>query len=95
MFILYYRIKGVNEHFPLQNQSSEDMCNVVRENEEEIVKNAMEMEHESGMGIGCLVENMKPHILSELCLLQKEHSIPSLKECHHSGTMRYNVVNVV
>ena len=78
----------MNEKFPLLNQNTECTCRVVRENENEIVKNAMEMKNENGFDIGCMVENMKPHILSELCLIQKEQSIPFLKECHHSGKMR-------
>ena len=63
------------------------MCNVVKEHDEQIVKSAMEYD----MGIGCMVENMKVHILSELCLIQNEYSIPSLRECRHSGTMRYKL----
>ena len=87
IFTIFFRIKVMHEKFPMQNQSTEGMCNIVRENEKEIVKNAMEMD-ENGMDIRCMVDNMKPHILSELCLLQKERSIPTIKECHHSGTIR-------
>ena len=76
------------ENFPLQNQGTEGSCSLVKEIDNEIMMSAMTMEHENGMDIGCTVENMKPYILSDLCLVQHEHSIPSVKECCHSDSQR-------
>ena len=36
----------------------------------------------------CMVTNMKRHILSDLCLIQNEHSLPLIKECLHSNRER-------
>lgn len=79
----------MNEKFPMQNQMTEYACKVVRDTEEEIERNAKEMKIERGDYVGCNVENMRPHILSDLCLIHNEGTIPSIMECQHSGKMRY------
>ena len=87
MYLSSYRIREMNYKFPIQNQSSEDNGAVVKETEEEITRVALR-KHNSGFYSGCRVENMKPYILSDLCLTQKEGSLPSVKECNHTDQMR-------
>ena len=82
MYNTFYRIEDMNFKFPLQNQSTEDSCRVVKQTEEEMVRLAL-TKHNSGHNTGCRVENMKPFILSGLCLTQNKGSIPFIKECHH------------
>ena len=73
--------------FPMQNQNTEDNCVVVKETEEEIMRVALR-KHNSGWYVGCMVENMNPYILSDLCLTQKKGSLPSVKECNHTDQLR-------
>ena len=76
----------------MQNSITESICKVVKERDEAIVKNVMERKFESGkrcVSIGLKVDNIKPHILSDLCLNHVEHSIPSIKACWHLGERRY------
>ena len=88
MYKILYRIKEMNLKFPLQNQSTEDSCRVVKETEEEMVRVALK-KHDNGFYVGgCMVDNMKHYILSDLCLTQKEGSLPSIKECNHTDQMR-------
>ena len=79
----------MNEDFPMMNEKAEEECPVVKE---AIIRNAKEMKFEvegyQTRYTGCMVENMKPHILSDLCLVQKEKSIPDTKPCHHSAERR-------
>ena len=82
----YYRIKEMNYKFPIQNQNTEDNCLVVKERDEEIM--SVTQKKLEGYYVGCIVENMKPYILSDLCLTQKEGSLPSVKECNHTDQMR-------
>ena len=80
-------MRSVNEKFPMQNEGTEYLCKVVRETNRFIEKNAKRMKHNDY--IGCMVEEMKPHVLSNLCVWQEgEATIPSIKECKHSGKMR-------
>ena len=83
-----YRLKALNEAFPIMNEKAEEECPVVKANEEAIIRKAKEMKHKEGRYIGCMVENMKPQILSDLCLIQKEKSIPSVKPCLHAAEKR-------
>ena len=78
--ISFYRIKVLNEKFPMMNEKAEEECQLVKETEESIIRNAKEMKNEAGdLFTGCMVENMKPHIRSDLCLVQNEKSIPDIK----------------
>ena len=87
--IFFYRIKALNEKFPMMNEMAEEEFQLVKATEEGIVRSAKELKHEGGdLYTGCMVENMKPHILSDLCLIQKEKSIPSVKPCHHPAEKR-------
>ena len=72
------------------NEKAEEECPVVKANEEAIIRKAKEMKHEveGGLHVGCMVENMKPHILSDLCLTQQKKSIPAVKPCKHSAEKR-------
>ena len=83
----FHRIKEMNFKFPILNQSTEDSCLVVKETEEEMVRVAL-TKHNSGPYAGCRAENMKQYILSDLCLTQKEGSLPSVKKCSHKDRMR-------
>ena len=87
MYNTFYRIEDMNFKFPLQNQSTEDSCRVVKETEEEIVRVALN-KYVHGYYVGGMVDNMKPYILSDLCLTQREGSLPSIKECNHTDQMR-------
>ena len=83
----FYRIREMNYKFPIQNHGTEERSLVVRETEEEMVKVAL-TKHNSGHNTGCRVENMKQYILSDLCLTQKEGSLPSVEKCSHKDRMR-------
>ena len=83
----FYRIKEMNYKFPMQNQSTEENSIVVRETDEEMVKVARK-KHNSGYYLGCMVGNMKPYILSDLCITQRKGSLPYVKECNHTDQMR-------
>ena len=87
MYNTFYRIEDMNFKFPLQNQSTEDSCRLVKETEEEMVRVSLK-KHDYGFYVGCMVDNMKPYILSDLCLTQREGSLPSIKECNHTDQMR-------
>ena len=78
----------MNCRFPIQNQNTEDSCLVVKETEEEMVRVAIKKYTIYDYYAGCRVENMNPYILSDLCLTQKEGSLPSVKECNHTDQMR-------
>ena len=78
----------MNEAFPMMNEKAEEECPVVKATDEAIIRQAKEMKHEKGDYIGCMVENMKPHILSDLCLVQKVMWIPAVKKCHHPAERR-------
>ena len=69
----------------MQNQSTEEVNKVVKNSDEEIKRNSRDVTNKDGYPIGCMVENIKPYILSDICLLFNDYSIPSIKECHHSG----------
>ena len=73
----------MNTAYPMQNQTTEEICQAVKDTDEEIERKARER-------WGCQVENMKPFILSDVCLDIDEHSIPTVpdKACHHSGQKR-------
>ena len=88
MYNTFYRIEDMNFKFPLQNQSTEDSCLVVKETEEEMVRVAIKKYTLNDYYAGCRVENMKQYILSDLCLTQKEGSLPSVKKCNHKDQMR-------
>ena len=70
----------MNTAYPMQNQTTEEICQAVKDTDEEIERRAREYE-------GCQVKNMKPFILSDVCLDNHEHSIPTIpeKECPHKG----------
>ena len=72
----------------MQNQKTENTCNIVKETEEEIKRSAIEAKNEQNDFIGFLVKNMKRHILSNLCLIQRDQSIPIIKKCKHTGEKR-------
>ena len=74
----------MNTAYPMQNQKTEEICPAVKATDEEIERKANEFE-------GCLVKNMKFHILSDVCLDNHEHSIPTIPatQCPHSGQKRY------
>ena len=73
----------------MQNQLSEEKNVTVYTIDEEIRKSARDMRNQDGYPIGCMVENMIPYILSDICLILNESLIPSIKECHHSGRKRF------
>ena len=69
------------EKYPMQNQESEKTWKFnkhVDDAIEEIVKNKGPFQ----------VRNMKSHILSDLCIVVKEKSLPDQKECQHLGNER-------
>ena len=70
----------MNTAYPMQNQLIEGIYQAVMDSDKEIKRKAREFR-------GCKVNNMKPHILSYVCLENHDHSIPSIpdKECPHSG----------
>ena len=80
---LLFRIRAMTTAYPMQNQETEEICQAVKDTDEEIERKAREWK-------GCQVKNMKPFILSDVCLDNHEHSIPTIpdKECPHSGHMR-------
>ena len=67
----------------MQNQVTEEICQAVKDKDQEIERKAREWD-------GCKVKNMKPFILSDVCLVNHEHSIPSVpdKECLHKEQKR-------
>ena len=71
--------------YPMQNQATEEDNKVVKNSDEEIKTYAINKKNKDGYPIGCMVENMKPYILSDICLIFNDDSIPSIKECYHSG----------
>ena len=73
----------MNTAYPIQNQKTEEICQAVRDTDKEIESEAKESH-------GITVRNMKPFILSDVCLDNHEHSIPTIpdKECPHSGQKR-------
>ena len=77
----------MNEAFPMMNEKAEEECPVVKANESAIIRDAKGMKFKD-LYTGCMVKNMKPHILSDLCLDQKEKSIPAVKTCHHPAEKR-------
>ena len=86
---VFSRIKDINCQYPMLNEGTEEKCEYVKESEEKIESSAWIKDSET-IGWkkeanlkGLRVENMKPHILSDLCLIMNEKSIPTLKECHH------------
>ena len=73
----------------MQNQTTEEINEVVKKTNEKIERSAREMKNRDGYPIGCMVENMKPYILSDICLLYDDNAlIPSVKQCQHSGKNR-------
>ena len=72
-----FRIKQMLETYPMLNQHTEKMCTIVWDRECDIKRNAREWD-------GCIVENIKPHILSDLCIIPNDKSLPTVRECHHS-----------
>ena len=79
----FCRIRIMNTAYPMQNQVTEEICQAVKDTDEEIKRTA----REPG---GCKVKKMKQYILSDVCLDNHDHSIPTIpdKECPHSGQMR-------
>ena len=37
-----------------------------------------------------MAKEMRPHILTKLCIDQQENHLPSLKDCRHKGIERYS-----
>ena len=66
----------------MQNQKTEEICENIKETDEEIERIAK-------MRDGCKVMNMREHILSDICIMLHEKSIPTLKECHHTDMKRF------
>ena len=89
---MLYRLKALNEAFPMMNEKAEEECPVVKATEEAIIRDAKEMKFKvegyPTLYTGCMVENMKPNILSDLCLVQNKMSIPAVKTCHHPAEKR-------
>ena len=77
------RLRAMNEKYPIQNQTTEDMCPAVKEMQEEIEKIKM------ASGAMLLVREMKPHILSNICL-DFQGKIPTMpnEDCPHTGQNR-------
>ena len=71
----------MNSNFPMQNEMTEVNCNAVKDCDEEIEKKFTRFG-------GCRVRNMKKYILSDLCITVVEKSIPTTKECLHTGKER-------
>ena len=69
------------EKYPMQNQETEGICKIVADMENDIKRNAKDWD-------GCMVENMRPHILSDICITINDKSLPSIKDCHHSDEKR-------
>ena len=80
---LMSRIRVMNTAYPMQNQSTEEVCQAVKDTAEEIERKAREDE-------GYKVKNMKLYISSDVCLDNNDHSIPTIpdKECTHKGQKR-------
>ena len=80
----------MNTAYPMQNQVTEEICQAVKDTDEEIERKARETKNQFGRQCGCQVKNMKPFILSDVCLDNHEHSIPTIpdKECPHEGQKR-------
>ena len=82
----------MNEKYPIQNQTTEDMCPAVKETQEEIEKIVREkvfVENGNWHLKEILVKEMKPHILSNICL-DFQGKIPTMptEECPHTGQNR-------
>ena len=67
---LLSRIRAMNTAYPMQNQVTEEICQAVKDMDKEMERKARERK-------GCQVENIKPYILSDVCLVNHDHSIPS------------------
>ena len=76
----------MNEQFPMQNERTEQACKIVRETDDYIERKAKRMKN--GDYVGCTRERMKPHILSNICLVQNEGALPSIRKCRHLGKKR-------
>ena len=69
------------EQYPMQNQMSEKTWKFNKQIDgtiEQTVRNKGPFQ----------VKHMKPHILSDLCIVVKEESLPEVKECTHEGRER-------
>ena len=76
-------MKNINELYPMLNEKTEEQCEFVKDTEREIERSSLIKDDSSEIGVGCKVKDMKPHILSDLCLILNEKSIPHVKACHH------------
>ena len=78
----------MNKIYPIQNQATEDMCPAVKETQKEIKEIARGMSSYL-RGYNILVKEMKPHILSNICL-DFQGKIPNMptEDCPHTGQNR-------
>ena len=74
-------MKRINEDYPMQNQKTEGICRSVKKTEDKIKSQALRH-------MGCMVKNMKPYILSDICITVDDASVPTIKECNHPDEKR-------
>ena len=69
------------EQYPMQNQDSEKIWTFNKRIDDAIEQSARNKGPFQ-------VKHMKPHIMSDLCIVVKEKSLPEVKDCTHKGKER-------
>ena len=89
-------MKALNEEYPHQNQDVEDTYPFIKQANIEMKKRAME-DIDGKRSVSCKTTQMKPYILSEICINTTEdlgnlengcQPLPTAKPCHHEGQER-------
>ena len=66
----------------MQNQKTEGIC-------ESIEKTDKKLRYQALSHMGCMVKNIKPHILSDICIsVDEKTSVPNIKDCTHPDERR-------